>query len=191
MNKIKHMSKNSKEDDSKEETERVYISKKEKEKKYEFYQRYTGHCNLKTDIKEATFFGDKYICSGSDDGRCFIWDKISGKLVNILCDVDDEVVNTVRRHPHFPILAMSGIDSTIKIWQPCCIPANKYTNSHKIPFINMSSDINNPEQNEYNNQMNQTKMNQVIQENQENLSQPPSQQIDLSTLLFWANLMNQ
>lgn len=50
----------------------------------DFYQRFVGHCNLKTDIKEATFFGEKYICSGSDDGRCFIWEKKSGKLVNVL-----------------------------------------------------------------------------------------------------------
>ena len=160
--------------------------------KYEYYNRYSGHCNLKTDIKEATFFGDKYICSGSDDGRCFIWNKISGKLINILNNVDQEVVNTVRRHPYFPILAMSGIDSTIKIWKPLCIQSKNYKNSYKISTNNNNDNNNNNDYDEIiTTRMNENKMNQVIQENQDNLSNPPSQQIDLSTLLFWANLMNQ
>ena len=37
----------------------------------------------------------------------------------------------------------------------------------------------------------ESKMNEVIEENQDNLSNPATQQIDLSTLLFWAQLMNQ
>eukprot|EP01083_Nonionella_stella_P316678 1149530_1 len=175
-------------DDTKEEEEECHQNTKNND--YEYYQRYTGHCNLKTDIKEATFFGDRYICSGSDDGRCFIWDKVSGQLVNILCDVDQEVVNTVRRHPHFPILAMSGIDSTIKIWQPSCVESTKYEAIHKIGTHshNTSNDDNQSNPHVI---KSRTKIDQVIQQNQQNLTNPPSHQIDLSTLLFWANLMNQ
>lgn len=110
--------------------------------RYRFCARFTGHCNLKTDIKEATFFGDRFICSGSDDGRCFLWDKESGKLVNVLCGVDEEVVNTVRRHPHFPILALSGIDSTVKIWAPSCLKNTDYVERHRVPFTNHRSSIN-------------------------------------------------
>ena len=136
---------------------------------YSYYQRYTGHCNLKTDLKEATFIGDRFICAGSDDGRCFVWDRESAKLVNALSGVDGEVVNTVRRHPWLPVLAMSGIDSTIKLWHPmrCSEVADE--------------DEGKEEQ----------ALDEVVKENQESLANPPSQQIDLSTLLFWANLMNQ
>jgi len=210
---------------------------------YEFFGRYTGHCNLKTDIKEATFFGDFYICSGSDDGRCFIWDKETGKLVNVLTAVDQEVVNTVRRHPHFPILALSGIDNTIKIWAPSTTKNTEYTEQHPVPFTNPQSILNrkavavpqrkwqngsertknrrertakignevNDDQDddddddwkesvdgdrdgddEYGSEgMSEREMASVIEENQSNLSNPPSHRIDLSTLLFWANLMNQ
>ena len=180
--------------------------------RYHFCARYTGHCNLKTDIKEATFFGDRYICSGSDDGRCFIWDQETGKLVNVLSAVDEEVVNTVRRHPHFPILALSGIDSTVKIWAPSCSEKKEYVDQHPIPFTNHQSVLNRSamkraedgvdddddwkemaerEEEDGAEGMSQRRMSEVIEENQGNLSNPPSQRIDLSTLLFWANLMNQ
>jgi len=170
--------------------------------RFHLFCRFTGHCNLKTDIKEATFFGDRFVCSGSDDGRCFLWDKESGKLVNVLSAVDEEVVNTVRRHPHFPVLALSGIDSTVKIWAPSTPHRRDYVDRHRIPFTNHQSAINrrsaagdddddwkNDEEAEHG--MSDRRMSAVIEQNQTNLANPPSQRIDLSTLLFWANLMNQ
>ncbi|CAL8575654.1 hypothetical protein XPA_001567 [Xanthoria parietina] len=79
---------------------------------------YSGHCNVKT-VKDANFFGlnDEYVVSGSDGGHLFIWDKKSSELVNIL-QGDNEVVNVVQGHPYEPVLAVSGIDSTIKIFSP-------------------------------------------------------------------------
>jgi nuclear receptor interaction protein len=79
---------------------------------------YKGHCNVKT-VKDVNFFGlqDEYVVSGSDDGNLFIWDRASGKLVNIL-EGDGEVVNVVQGHPYEPVLAVSGIDHTIKIFGP-------------------------------------------------------------------------
>ncbi|CAG8565430.1 8397_t:CDS:2, partial [Cetraspora pellucida] len=78
---------------------------------------YTGHLNSRTMIKEAYFFGanSEYIMSGSDDGRIFIWDRYTGKVVNLL-----EVVNCVQPHPFFPILCTSGIDNDVKVWFPKC-----------------------------------------------------------------------
>ncbi|KAJ3616243.1 hypothetical protein Zmor_011968 [Zophobas morio] len=38
--------------------------------------RYFGHCNVDTDIKQAVFYGS-CIMGGSDDGRMFMWDKVS------------------------------------------------------------------------------------------------------------------
>ena len=77
---------------------------------------YRGHCNVET-TKDVNFFGlcDEYVISGSDCGHFFIWDKKSGKLLNIL-EGDNEVVNVVQGHPYEPIVAVSGIDSTVKIF---------------------------------------------------------------------------
>ncbi|KAI9724841.1 MAG: hypothetical protein M1812_000117 [Candelaria pacifica] len=79
---------------------------------------YEGHCNIRT-IKDVNFFGlqDEYVVSGSDDGNLFIWDKKTAQLVNIL-EGDGEVVNVVQGHPYEPMLAVSGIDNTIKIFSP-------------------------------------------------------------------------
>ncbi|CAG8761050.1 9230_t:CDS:2, partial [Gigaspora margarita] len=82
---------------------------------------YSGHLNSRTMIKEAYFFGanSEYIMSGSDDGRIFIWDRYTGKVVNLLKG-DSKVVNCVQPHPSFPILCTSGIDDDVKIWFPEC-----------------------------------------------------------------------
>ncbi|KAL9604024.1 MAG: hypothetical protein Q9219_000786 [cf. Caloplaca sp. 3 TL-2023] len=79
---------------------------------------YTGHCNVRT-VKDANFFGlnDEYVVSGSDSGHLFIWDKRTSEIVNIL-QGDGEIVNVVQGHPYEPVLAVSGIDSTIKIFSP-------------------------------------------------------------------------
>ncbi|OJJ47901.1 hypothetical protein ASPZODRAFT_141461 [Penicilliopsis zonata CBS 506.65] len=77
---------------------------------------FRGHCNIKT-VKDVNFFGldDEYVVSGSDSGHVFIWERKTGKLVNIL-EGDGEVVNVVQGHPYEPTMAVSGIDSTIKIF---------------------------------------------------------------------------
>lgn len=43
-------------------------------------QRYVGHCNCATDIKEAAFLGqhDDLVAAGSDDGRVFIYSSVRG-----------------------------------------------------------------------------------------------------------------
>lgn len=79
---------------------------------------YRGHCNVKT-VKDVNFFGldDEYVVSGSDDGNLFIWDRKTSQLVNIL-EGDGEVVNVAQGHPYETMLAVSGIDHTIKIFSP-------------------------------------------------------------------------
>ncbi|KAK6001398.1 hypothetical protein QM012_002729 [Aureobasidium pullulans] len=79
---------------------------------------YRGHCNVKT-VKDVNFFGldDEYVVSGSDDGNFFVWDRKTGRLVNIL-EGDGEVANVLQGHPYEPMLAVSGIDHTIKIFSP-------------------------------------------------------------------------
>ncbi|RMY62493.1 hypothetical protein D0863_10948 [Hortaea werneckii] len=76
------------------------------------------HCNVRT-VKDVNYFGlnDEYVVSGSDDGNLFIWETHTGKLVNIL-EGDGEVVNVVQGHPYETMMAVSGIDHTIKIFSP-------------------------------------------------------------------------
>ncbi|KAL2242213.1 UNVERIFIED_CONTAM: WD and tetratricopeptide repeats protein 1 [Sesamum indicum] len=82
-------------------------------------QIYVGHCNIGTDIKQASFIGQRgeYVASGSDDGRWFIWEKRTARLLKMLHG-DEAVVNCVQCHPYDCVIATSGIDSTIKIWTP-------------------------------------------------------------------------
>lgn len=83
-----------------------------------FIKKYRGHCNVKT-VKDVNYFGldDEYVVSGSDDGNLFIWDRKTSELVNVL-EGDGEVVNVIQGHPYETMMAVSGIDHTIKIFSP-------------------------------------------------------------------------
>lgn len=80
-------------------------------------RKFVGHRNARTMIKEATFWGNDYIMSGSDCGHVFTWERATGRLV-MLMEADQHVVNCVQPHPTMPLLATSGIDYDIKIWSP-------------------------------------------------------------------------
>ncbi|CAH9129903.1 unnamed protein product [Cuscuta epithymum] len=97
-------------------------------------QRYIGHRNVGTDIKQASFLGQRgdYIASGSDDGRWFIWEKKTGRLVKMLHG-DGTVVNCVQSHPYDCAVATSGIDNTIKIWNPSDLPSSNVANGEVEP----------------------------------------------------------
>jgi nuclear receptor interaction protein len=60
-------------------------------------RQYRGHCNVET-TKDVNFYGpeDDYVVSGSDCGNLFIWERKSGRLLNIL-QGDCEVVNVIQR----------------------------------------------------------------------------------------------
>lgn len=57
---------------------------------------------------------DEFVTSGSDDGNFFIWEKKSGKLHGIY-EGDASVVNVIEGHPYLPLVAVSGIDTTVKV----------------------------------------------------------------------------
>lgn len=80
-------------------------------------RKFVGHRNARTMIKEATFWGNDYIMSGSDCGHVFTWHRATGRLV-MLMQADQHVVNCVQPHPTLPLLATSGIDYDIKVWSP-------------------------------------------------------------------------
>lgn len=79
--------------------------------------KFVGHRNARTMIKEATFWGNNHVMSGSDCGHIFTWDRRTGKLV-MLMQADQHVVNCLQPHPELPYLASSGIDYDVKIWAP-------------------------------------------------------------------------
>jgi len=56
----------------------------------------------------------EWVTSGSDDGNFFIWNKSTGELHGIY-EGDSSVVNMVEGHPTLPLIAVSGIDTTVKV----------------------------------------------------------------------------
>eukprot|EP00834_Sanchytrium_tribonematis_P001942 NODE_52_length_30984_cov_1.383358.p9 type:complete len:409 gc:universal NODE_52_length_30984_cov_1.383358:6587-7813(+) len=79
----------------------------------------SGHLNRRTMIKETSFLGNssRYVMSGSDDGRLYIWDLDTEKIVNCF-EADDDVVNCTVSHPFIPCIVLSGIDNSIKVCFP-------------------------------------------------------------------------
>lgn len=91
-------------------------------------------------FRTCLFVGE-YVASGSDDGRWFIWEKRTGRLIKMLSGDESgnivfpkvlgfssfpiygclklflppTVVNCVQCHPFDFVVATSGIDSTIKV----------------------------------------------------------------------------
>nr|XP_023015417.1 DDB1- and CUL4-associated factor 6-like [Leptinotarsa decemlineata] len=83
----------------------------------EVKMKYIGHRNSRTMIKEAAFWGDDYVMSGSDCGHVFIWNRETA-AVKMLLQADKHVVNCLQPHPTLPLLATSGIDHDVKVWGP-------------------------------------------------------------------------
>jgi len=86
-------------------------------------------------IKEANFFGDNFVLSGSDCGSIFVWEKHTGQLVQVL-EADNHVVNNVQPHPFDPIIAASGIDYNIKLFAPCGEDSTfDFVAAHEVIYI--------------------------------------------------------
>ncbi|CUA69076.1 WD repeat protein iqw1 [Schizosaccharomyces pombe 972h-] [Rhizoctonia solani] len=110
---------------------------------------YRGAANVQT-VKDVNFLGksDEYVASGSDDGKWFLWKKTNGNLMGIW-EGDGSVVNVIEGHPFLPIVAVSGIDETIKIFEPKAgtkrkshmndaediMRRNADANGHQMPFL--------------------------------------------------------
>ncbi|KDQ21043.1 hypothetical protein BOTBODRAFT_169706 [Botryobasidium botryosum FD-172 SS1] len=106
-------------------------------------KRFRGHINIET-VKDVNFMGprDDYVVSGSDDGNWFMWSKHSGELQGIW-EGDGSIVNVIETHPYLPIVAVSGIDSTVKIFGPTIPPRDKentFSKMHKSSEITQTND---------------------------------------------------
>jgi len=78
---------------------------------------YKGHFSSKT-IKGVNFYGpnSEFVMTGSDDNHIYIWDKETTELVTVL-EGHRSIVNCIIGHPTQPMIASSGIDSVVKLWQ--------------------------------------------------------------------------
>jgi hypothetical protein len=56
------------------------------------------------------------VVSGSDDGGAWVYCRSSGVALAAL-PADADVCNAVRPHPTLPLLATSGIESTVRLWR--------------------------------------------------------------------------
>ncbi|GAA5874469.1 hypothetical protein JCM8547_007370 [Rhodosporidiobolus lusitaniae] len=80
-------------------------------------KHYTGHANSQT-VKDVNWgHGGTTVLSGSDDGNFFVWDKETEEVLAIFKG-DSSVVNVLQPHPRLPLLAISGIDSEVKLFGP-------------------------------------------------------------------------
>jgi len=99
-------------------------------------QKFVGHRNARTMIKEASFWGNNHVMSGSDCGHVFVWDRHTGELVMLL-EADKHVVNCLQPHPHMPLLATSGIDYDFKLWGPMAeMPFFDSVSADRVSFSN-------------------------------------------------------
>ncbi|KAL3936106.1 MAG: hypothetical protein SGBAC_008506 [Bacillariaceae sp.] len=79
---------------------------------------YGAHLNRFTFLKNARYAGprDEYICTGSDSGHAWIYEKATGSVVSFL-NADSSTCNGVVPHPSLPLFITYGIDSTAKLWR--------------------------------------------------------------------------
>lgn len=87
------------------------------------HQAYGAHQNVQT-IKDVAFAGTRgeFVVTGSDLGYFFLYDKATAAPV-FIGHGDRDVTNVVQAHPHLPVLATSGIDATVKLWEPLAAAA--------------------------------------------------------------------
>ncbi|BGP50055.1 hypothetical protein JCM10450v2_005963 [Rhodotorula kratochvilovae] len=80
------------------------------------HKHYTGHANTQT-VKDVNWLTPDVVISGSDDGNFFCWDRDTAQIKGIFKG-DDDVVNVMQPHPRLPLVAISGIDETPKLFGP-------------------------------------------------------------------------
>ncbi|KAM7542273.1 hypothetical protein Aperf_G00000006154 [Anoplocephala perfoliata] len=85
---------------------------------------YAGQRSFRTVIKDACFWGEGYIMSGSECGHVLVWDRATGAPVNSI-KADNNVVNRLQPHPFLPYLAVSGVDHSIKVIRPTPLPMDE------------------------------------------------------------------
>ena len=75
-------------------------------------------CSHKLAPQNAKYAGprDEYICTGSDSGHAWIFERATGTVASFL-SADESTCNGVVPHPSLPFFITYGIDSTAKLWR--------------------------------------------------------------------------
>jgi mitogen-activated protein kinase organizer 1 len=60
---------------------------------------------------------DKYVVSGSEDGRFMMWDLLSGDVVGEHVAHEGKVITSVSYHPSKRQALSSGVDGTVVVWE--------------------------------------------------------------------------
>ncbi|GJN92924.1 hypothetical protein Rhopal_005967-T1 [Rhodotorula paludigena] len=108
-------------------------------------RHYTGHANTQT-VKDVNFLDPDTVISGSDDGNFFCWDRETAEIKGIWKG-DDDVVNVMQPHPRLPLVAISGIEETVKLFGPttdtaAADRANLVRDVERIRRRNLSGETN-------------------------------------------------
>jgi mitogen-activated protein kinase organizer 1 len=80
-------------------------------------QTFKGHKNSEYRIRSCLGASDKYVVSGSEDGRFVLWDLVSGSIVSDISTHDGKVVTSVSYHPKKRQAVTSGVDGNILVWE--------------------------------------------------------------------------
>ncbi|EFN50915.1 hypothetical protein CHLNCDRAFT_37629, partial [Chlorella variabilis] len=85
-------------------------------------QTYRGHTVLSTLIRSywspAATTGQRYIYTGSFDGRVHVYDAITAQAVAKLGGYHRECVRDCSWHPYLPLLATVSFDGSVTTWEP-------------------------------------------------------------------------
>jgi WD40 repeat protein len=106
-----------------------------------YLSQYPGVIHERT-IKGVSFVGDsdQYIGVGSDGGYAFLYKTFNTPDESVVLPVwatksDTSIVNVVEGHPFLPCIAVSGIDQTIKIWEPQILNSNSINSQEFKQFF--------------------------------------------------------
>ncbi|KAK9449245.1 WD40-repeat-containing domain protein [Limtongia smithiae] len=80
-------------------------------------QSFTGHDNHKYRIRSCFGDNETYAISGSENGKIFVWDVLSGRVVHQLRSHNGSIVACVAYHPRSTQMVSCGSNGTIQVWQ--------------------------------------------------------------------------
>ena len=92
---------------------------------------------LRAQIKEACFWGDAFVMSGSDCGHVYVWERASGRLVQLL-EADRHVVNCLQPHPQLPCASSSSSSSCCSHLPRVALKATRPPHAHAHAHPNPS-----------------------------------------------------
>jgi mitogen-activated protein kinase organizer 1 len=80
-------------------------------------QTFKGHKNDEYRIRSCLGSNDKYVMSGSEDGRVVTWDLVSGAVISEFTAHEGKVVTCVSYHPTRTQALTSGVDGSVTVWE--------------------------------------------------------------------------